>query len=172
MALFRRNKVDDSTGMPDEINSYYQAEKRERSWMAWVLALGTLAVTAIVIIGLFFGGRWVYRKVRKTPDTTTSVVTQQPVDQKNTDKKPDENKDPKPQTSGSTATPGANTPAPQQPSGSVNAPANPSANAGGTTVPGAAANTDLPNTGPGDMLAVFAVVSVAAYVLHRRLVQG
>ncbi len=77
-----------------------------------------------------------YRKVRKSPATTTSVVTQQPADPEKTNN-PDQNKDPKPQTPGSTSTPSANTPAPQT-SGTVTAPANPATNTGGSAAPGSA----------------------------------
>jgi hypothetical protein len=164
MALFRRKKSDDSTALPEEVNSYYQAENRERTWMAWLLAIVTLAVTAIIIIGLFFGGRWVYRKVRNNPSTPTAVVTEKPEEQN----KPNT---PEPTTS----TPETATPTPS--TGSVNAPTNPSPTSSSTnSTPGssatsspvAAATTGIPNTGPGDMLGVFFAVSLLAYILHRR----
>lgn len=62
MALFRRNKVD-QTGMPPEIQSYYQTENRERTWLAWLMALGTLLVTVVVVLGVFF-----WRSLGLSPD--------------------------------------------------------------------------------------------------------
>lgn len=169
MALFRRNKTDDTVALPEEVNNYYQAENRDRTWMAWLLALVTLAVTAIVIIGLFFGGRWVYRKLRNNTSEPTAVVTQKPAEPiKSGTEAPNPN--PTPPAPESTNP----TPAP----GTVNAPTNPTPNPSSTqTNPPAATNpsptqtnnTNLPNTGPGDMLSVFVLVSIIAYIYHRRV---
>lgn len=62
MALFNRRKksVDN---VPAEVQEYYQAEKRERTGVAWLLALGTLLATVLLAIALFFGGRWLYRTI-------------------------------------------------------------------------------------------------------------
>ena len=74
MALFkRRNKDTDS--LPKEVQEYYQTEKRERTGVAWLLALATLLVTFLIAAALFFGGRWLYHTIfnhDENKDTTSS----------------------------------------------------------------------------------------------------
>jgi len=72
---FNRNKQDDNGNVPAEVKQYYQAERRERVGLAWLLAAGTLIVTVLVVLGLFFGGRWIYRQV--TDDKPASTATEQ-----------------------------------------------------------------------------------------------
>ena len=60
MALFKSRKQANSPH-PEEIREYYQAERRERAGMAWLLAIGTLLLTFLIAAGLFFGGRLAYR---------------------------------------------------------------------------------------------------------------
>lgn len=59
---FNRNRTDKNS-VPKEVQDYYQAERRERVGIAWVLALVTLVVTVLLALGLFFGGRWAYRQI-------------------------------------------------------------------------------------------------------------
>ncbi len=165
MALFRRNKSDDSASVPEEVTSYYQAEKRDRAWMAWLLALLSLAVTALVVMGLFFGGRWVYRKLRPSSDSGSPVATTQP------------SESPAPKKDDTANKPAASNPttgtAPSN--GNVNAPTTPTpapaatTPAPTTTTPPQNNQNGLPNTGPGDTIAIFLAISVFAYVVHRYL---
>lgn len=62
MALFNRNKKTTSN-YPEEVQEYYQAERRDRTGIAWLLAIGTLIVTILLALLLYFGGRWVYRQL-------------------------------------------------------------------------------------------------------------
>lgn len=62
----RQKKNQTEVSMPAEVQQYYQAERRERVGLAWLLAAGTLVVTVLVVLGLFFGGRWIYRKVNES----------------------------------------------------------------------------------------------------------
>lgn len=62
MALFNRGNKN-KTGVPAEIQEYYQAEKRDRTGIAWLLAFATLVVTILLAAGIFFAGRWAYRKI-------------------------------------------------------------------------------------------------------------
>ena len=71
---FSRNKSDDS--VPQEVQEYYQAERRERAGVAWLLAIVTLVVTLALAVALFFGGRWVYRALFDNNDDETSQVEQ------------------------------------------------------------------------------------------------
>ncbi len=148
MALFRRKKTD--MNVLPEMQDYYRAEKRERTSLAWLLTLATLLVVALVIVGLFFGGRFAYRKIRKNDKPTPVEV------------KPDVAvTTPKP----SVSTPPADTPTPPPSDATVQAPTSASGPTPNDRTP---AVTSIPNTGPGDTLAVFLAVSVLAYLAHRR----
>ena len=72
MALFNRNKTK-ATVLP-ELEKYYDAERRERSGLAWILALVSIAGVVLVLIGLFFGGRWIYRNLKNDKKPTVAVV--------------------------------------------------------------------------------------------------
>ncbi len=153
MALFsrfRRNKTD-QTGMPTEVRDYYKAEGRERTGLAWLLALATLLVTVLVVLGLFLGGRWAFRKLKDNNKPAPVAVQNENKDE--AEKPKDE-----PQNNPSTSQPVPATPAPS-PTGSTSTPAPQ------TQTP---ANGSIPNTGPGDNVAIFVAVSVLGYLAHRR----
>lgn len=76
MALFGRKKQDAGTDeVPAEIKDYYQAGKRDRMWVVWLLSAATFVATVIVVLGLFWGGRWAYRKI--TADKPTNQTAGQ-----------------------------------------------------------------------------------------------
>lgn len=75
MALFNRKKKKDV--LPQEVREYYQAERRDRTGMAWLLAIATLLVTFLIAAALFFGGRWVYRAVFDNDDKAGKTTTSQ-----------------------------------------------------------------------------------------------
>lgn len=116
---FNRNRNQDST-LPEEVKDYYQAEKRERAGVAGLLAVGTLIVTVVLAIGLFFGGRWLYRTVFDNGDNAADTTDQSgeeqqevgPDDQAATGSQ-DENGD-QPDTQGAVTTPETPTPTPAQ----------------------------------------------------------
>lgn len=166
---FKRNK----TNLPVEVQEYYQSEKRQRVGIAWVLAAGTLIVTVMIAVAVFFGGRWVYRKIANKDNTTTTVV-QNGVEQKNDDTPPSSSGASTPSTQPSTptlapsTTATTTTPAPT-PSVSVS-------NNNVTKKPvGVSSSTQssvgtktVPNTGPGDTLAIFVITVFVGYILHRK----
>lgn len=174
MALFRRKRAAEGA-VPEEVSQYYQAENRDRTWMAWLLALVSLAVSAIVVMALFFGGRWMYRKVRNQPTGSTTATTQK-VSQ------PSNKNTSSPQTSTTPATSSSSTTTSSS-NGSVNAPANPATTPGSSSAASTSSATStatpatpttpnsssLPNTGPGDTIAIFFAVSILAYVVHRKV---
>ncbi|MES2971758.1 MAG: hypothetical protein V4702_05550 [Patescibacteria group bacterium] len=164
---FNRNKTGDGT-TPPEVQDYYQSESRQRSWLAWVIGLGTLLATVLIVLGLFYGGRWVYRKVRpQTPPTTTQVGVETPQIESGSSEQPggdipsnspDQNSASTPPASPQTP-PGGSSPAPTPPtSGTVAQTPNTQGKA----------TADLPTTGPADNAAIFLLVSVAGYLFHRR----
>lgn len=75
MKLFNRKKTQPGVHLPPEVQAYSQAERRERMGMAWLVGIVSLLVSLLVVAGLFFGGRWVYRKVAHR-DKPTPVVTE------------------------------------------------------------------------------------------------
>lgn len=68
MALFKRKKTE-TKNVPPEVKQYYQSEHRERVGLAWLIAFLSLILTIVVVAGLFFGGRWVYRKITHKDNT-------------------------------------------------------------------------------------------------------
>ncbi len=162
MALLNRNR--DQAVVPEEIQEYYQDERRERTGVAWVLAAGTLVMTILLAAGIFFGGRWAYRKIQGNdkPDTTQ-------VAQESTENEQAPAPDPTPSSDGAvppnpTPTPSI-TPTPVPP----NAPPTPSPrpNAQPNTGDVAGTTTPLPSTGPAEVLGVFVSVTLAGYLMHR-----
>lgn len=152
---FRRDNSD-SENLPTEIKEYYQTERRERVGVAWLLALGTLVLTLILATGLFFGGRWAYRKIAGT-DKPANVSQTESSDQSDTQ---GETSSPTTtSTEDATGTSSATTSTPSTaPQASSPTPA---------PQPTVAANsTTLPNTGPGEVLGVFASVTAAGTVAH------
>lgn len=69
MALFRRKQQD----LTPEFQEYYQTPSK-RGGTAWLLAIVALVVGAALIVGVFYGGRWTYRKIahRNTKPATTA----------------------------------------------------------------------------------------------------
>lgn len=71
----RKKSINKSSKIPEEVQQYYQAEHRERMGLAWLIAFLTLVVTVLIVLGLFLGSRWLYRKINKPnqPQTTQTV---------------------------------------------------------------------------------------------------
>ncbi|CAN5413869.1 hypothetical protein BH10PAT3_BH10PAT3_0120 [soil metagenome] len=167
MAWFRRNKDTKPTELP-ELERYYSAERRERSSLAWILALVSIAGVALVLIGLFFGSRWIYRKV--TDDNKATVSTVQTAD-----------KTVKKSTNGSTGTkaPSVSTPTTPnaaKPSSPVATSTTPASGTPAVTTPATTATpatstpvaTKLSNTGPAST-ALYFIVATAVGTLGYRL---
>jgi hypothetical protein len=166
---FRRKKSNKST-LPNEVKDYYQAERRERVGVAWLLALATLVTTVILAIGIYYGGRWVYRKIKndKPKNVTTNNQPKQNTGSNNTNQSPQPdatnnsngtNTSPSnPQTNtpnngnqGTSSPPNTPTPTPPTPAQT------PRPNPG---------TTSIPNTGPGDTIAIFLGSSFVAGMGH------
>lgn len=164
---FNRKKSDET--VPPEVQDYYNAEKRERMGLAWILAFVTLAVTVLVVLGLFFGGRWAYRKItqKDKPIVTTVQAPQSPPSSSNSGNNSSSG------SSGPTRPSGnqGSTPPPAPSGSATNAPASQTSPPQGSNV------AATPNTGPGDTLGVFVVataVGIGLYQLRlrRQLKQG
>jgi cytoskeletal protein RodZ len=137
---FNRNKSDEST-LPEEVQNYYQAEKRERRGVAGLLAVGTLLVTVVLALGLFFGGRALYRAIFDNDSGTTETAQQDDAEQQEADSNSqDEDTSDADQP---TATPN---PAPTPSSTPTPTPSTPQSQNTTSTTPNTGPN--LPNTGP------------------------
>lgn len=66
MAIFDRFKRKQKVVLPEEVNEYYQSQRRERVSVAIILGVVALVVTLLIAAGLFFGGRYIYRKISGT----------------------------------------------------------------------------------------------------------
>lgn len=66
MAIFDRFKRKQKVVLPEEVNEYYQSQRRERVSVAIILGVVALVVTLLIAAGLFFGGRFLYRKISGT----------------------------------------------------------------------------------------------------------
>ena len=74
MALFGRKSQ--QTILPDEVNQYYAAQRRERTGVAFMLGLFALIATLLVGLGVFFGGRYLYQKIQGDDKAKTPAVVQ------------------------------------------------------------------------------------------------
>ncbi|MDB5183237.1 MAG: hypothetical protein JWO47_1021 [Candidatus Saccharibacteria bacterium] len=161
MALFNRKKPS-PTVLP-EIDKYYNAEKKERMGLAWILAVISIACVALILIGGFFGGRWVYRKVnnKKTGVATITAPASKITQQKTTST---DTPDSSPQTPSTPSSTPAQTAPVKTPTNSTPTPA-PATTP--PTVPSSVVSpTKLANTGPGSTLAVFIISALGFAGLH------
>lgn len=63
--------------VPAEIKQYYQSERRDRMWVVWLLSGATFVITVLIVLGLFWGGRWAYNKLRDNKNGGQATTAQQ-----------------------------------------------------------------------------------------------
>ncbi len=152
---FNRKKQANDKKTPKEVEQYYQSEKRERVGLAWLIAFFSLLITVLVVLGLFFGGRWAWRKVTNNDNNgstaQTTEGTTQPSSQSGTSGAQNEAGT---SSGGSSSTSSTNT-------GSTGSSS--SSNAAGSS---SAVNQNLTNTGPNNILTVFVIAAVLGTLLH------
>jgi cytoskeletal protein RodZ len=159
--------------MPPEVQQYYKSERRERTGVAWLLAIATLLITVAIILAIFLGGRWVYRKIRDRNTTTTTQTAETPKTTESGSTNSGANNgttnQPSGNSSSSSSTPTNNGAATSNPnsSNSTNTGASSGSTTSGGVVGPTAATTSIPNTGPGDTIAIFFAVSLFGYLVHR-----
>jgi predicted permease len=68
--LFQRKKNQTIS----DLENYY-ASRNNRASMAWLMAFLSLLATIVIIAGLFFGGRWLYRALSSNDSDERSVAT-------------------------------------------------------------------------------------------------
>src|SRR5690606_3674280 len=125
-------------------------------------ALVSVAIVALVIIGAFLGGRWLYRQVADK-DSGNEVATTDTTD--NVPSFDGAGED----TAGNNDIEEAPAAGHQQNAGRVDAPGRtdtPNQPIARTPSTGGSEASDLPSTGPGDVVAIFMVVSATAGATH------
>ncbi len=163
MALFRRKKPADkktTQQVTPEVADYYKAERRERTWVSWLLGLATLLATILLVLGLFLGGRWIYRELTnkndETQTTNQAASTSAPTSAPSSD------------TSGSGSSNKSSSSSSDQQSSSNQSSTSTSSNNNTDNSAGTGDNSgSMPDTGPGNLLSVFLLSSLVAYSGHR-----
>lgn len=142
---FKKKPDEGISAVPEEIQDYYAAERRGRTGIAWLLALATLLTTLALAAVIFLGGRWAYRKIHHPSTGTTSqpnppsqpIATPAPPKTSTTPKTPHKSKSTKKVAPKVSAKP-----------------------------PITAQSKNLSNTGPGNILGLFAVTTLLASTGH------
>lgn len=159
-SLKNRDSDNQPPAMPPAAENYYRAEKRDRMIGVWLLGIATLVVTAILAFLLFLGGRWVYRQFTDnngSQDTSQTETTNAPAQSEAG------------QGGGTAETDNQNDSEDSQEEGQTGGASDETdANEEGV-VSDVAVNTDLPNTGPADTLALFVGVTIVATLVHRTI---
>lgn len=156
MAFYNRKK---NNSVLPEVDEYYQAERRDNGLLAWLLALISVAIVVAILVGLYFGGRWIVDTLKSDDTNTTSENIVGQGSDITVDGKPNES---------STVNNSTDTPTDSN-QGRVDAPV-------ATTTPPATtpltAEGNLPNTGPASVASIFIVVSIIAgsghYIVSRK----
>lgn len=108
MKLFNRRKKIVDPNIPPEVQAYSQAEHRERMGVAWLVGVVSLVLTIIVLVGLFYGGRWLYRTIAPSNnETQTQSATDKEQSTGDEQKTKDESTSTSKPESGSTAPSGS-----------------------------------------------------------------
>lgn len=134
---FNKKKLDQSM-LPDEVSEYYKGDKDGVQRPSWVSALFTVAVTAIIAVVLFFGGKWVYQSIFGNNDTQTENQATTKQDKTDEVKSNDQNN----------STDSVNNPDSTENDNSSETDQTPSSGAESETTPTTGA-TEIPATGPG-----------------------
>jgi cytoskeletal protein RodZ len=74
---FRRQKED---MLPEEVEKYYQSQRRARVGTAWLLGFLTLVITLVVALGLYYGVRYAYRQITDSNDTAEITTDEDQAD--------------------------------------------------------------------------------------------
>ncbi len=177
MALFKRKNT--NSVLP-EVDEYYQAERRDRPWLAWVLALVSVAVVVLIVVGLFLGGRWAYRQITKDNNEVATTDTNPDDDNLTIDGGNNADEGDQSTNQGQTNQPdsanqdGADTQGAGSENGQPTTPTTPSTgdSSGNATEESGTAAAPLPSTGPENIVGMFVGVSALAggahYIVSRR----
>lgn len=171
---FRRKQ--NQASVPLEVQEYYQTERRERTGVAWLLAIGTLIVTVLLALVLFYGGRWAYRAITNDNDTATEGNNAAQVDDSAATTSTPSGSSNEPANTGTSSTNTDQTSSQNTANAPTSTATDSAAVAGTSTAPTTTNASDLPNTGPGDVIAISAMIvfasTLAYYVVTRKHYQA
>jgi cytoskeletal protein RodZ len=166
MGLFNRNKQTTIA----ELEEYYASQNSSRrTAKAWFMALLSLLITIAVIVGLFMGGRWLYRTLTDSGSDTTTTQTDSETSTGTDVALPsfDGSLPARPSTPPAEGNDVASGSTPE-PNGVVSDQAASTSTSSRNTA-GASTSRTLPNTGAGEAIAVVLLVSfVAGYSIARK----
>lgn len=75
MKLFGRRKQQNvDPALPPELQAYSRSGRRERLGIVWLVGIVSVIISILVMTLLFFGGRWVYRKIAHRGNQATPVI--------------------------------------------------------------------------------------------------
>jgi len=155
--------------VPPEVKKYYESEHRERVGLAWLIAFLSLVLTVVIVSGLFFGGRWAYRKIvnKNAPQTIgqgtgleqAPAPTAAPINTPNNlqPAAPSQNDSSSSNSSSSQSGVAANSNSPT--SGHTSSIST-------TTSPSQKSGSKITDTGPGNTVAIFIGATVLAATAH------
>ncbi len=156
---FNRARKPSNAKLPPEVKKYYDSERRERVGLAWLIAFATLMLTILIMVGLFMGGRWTYRKIAGTNPPPAPTISQE---NKPLPGPPSETKIANSAPVSSPAEPATSSKAPT-PSSPQRTVATHSTHTSPST---AQTGTKLIETGPGNTLEIFALTTITATAAH------
>ncbi len=158
MAFWNRNKQVQNSELPEEVREYYQSTQRSRRGSAVLFGLLTLLLTLAIAAALYFAGRFVWQQFftdeapapTSSEQSTEEVAAPPPVS--------DQESDSESQSSTPSTLPGDST-------------ESESTESSGTSSTNSTL-TQTPDTGPGDVIALFVgtvlVAALAYEVLARK----
>lgn len=135
-----------TSNLPEEVQEYYESGRRGRRGIALLLGLATLVITLLLAAGIFFGGRWIYRKITNNDSKTPETTQNQQNSNGGSNNQPTPTPEPKPTPAPAPTPTPAPTPAPTPKPAPTPAPA----------------PVVTPNTGPGDVVAIVLATTVLA----------
>lgn len=75
MQLPFRRKQSTTDEVPTEIKQYYTSEQRDRAGATWLVGAAVFLITVLLVLGLFYGGRALYRAITDDANQTTEQTT-------------------------------------------------------------------------------------------------
>lgn len=153
--FWQRNKTVDNTELPQEVREYYASTQRSRGGAAFLLGLTTLVVTLAFAAVLYFAGRFVWQQFFtdevETPTTTEQAPSEQPNEENSGSTVGEGEPSEQPNSDSPTTLPSDDSEVEED--GSVDEEA--------TSEQGSRVS-QTPNTGPGDVVAIFVGTTLAA----------
>ncbi|MEI7682858.1 MAG: hypothetical protein WCJ24_00985 [Candidatus Saccharibacteria bacterium] len=49
-----------------DAKDYYKSARPQRMWLVWLLSIATFIFTALIVLGIFWAGRWAVHKFTKS----------------------------------------------------------------------------------------------------------